>query len=491
MYLATVIYSLVTALQPAFLSTACMADTETHIVQNIHLYLFALRTMAVQSFVVSLKIRFTAMFAMVLPQFAATAIRQAIYDDDLLFMRDTKVLFEFLTILVSVYSFEYIIRSGFIASKQVELALHKSGKYASAARAALNVMLPPFAVALVMARDVQCALRGRPAPGNTTTPPNAASNNSVAPHQPTETNAASSVLTAPDVARDGQDDDADDDDEDDDEMLLWEYPMISVAFLSFALPTLFNSDDVDATNNSAAPDTDVVQSFTSPVEVPNKRNHDVSSAEHIAPMLRDMERIARRHGVTKVKSTSTTMLLVCGVDGTTSPCVSEAAHRMCEAVTDIVAHVFMPHNSCVGAASPTVSTSTNGTPPVSTATTPSTTTATTRPPEPGLEYRVGVHAGSCFGAVLGTRGLTFDVFGDTINTASRIMTTSPPNSVHLSAVAVDCLGGVQHCPLGTTLTDVGAVAMKGKGTMNVWRLDTCEAEKELPRNGLLSVVDIT
>eukprot|EP00760_Papus_ankaliazontas_P001303 PhM_4_TR10444/c1_g2_i2/m.72525 len=378
MYLATVIYSLVTALQPAFLSTACMADTETHIVQNIHLYLFALRTMAVQSFVVSLKIRFTAMFAMVLPQFAATAIRQAIYDDDLLFMRDTKVLFEFLTILVSVYSFEYIMRSGFIASKQVELALHKSGKYASAARAALNVMLPPFAVALVMARDVQCALRGRPAPGNTTTPPNAASNNSVAPHQPTETNAASSVLTAPDVARDGQDDDADDDDEDDDEMLLWEYPMISVAFLSFALPTLFNSDDVDATNNSAAPDTDVVQSFTSPVEVPNKRNHDVSSAEHIAPMLRDMERIARRHGVTKVKSTSTTMLLVCGVDGTTSPCVSEAAHRMCEAVTDIVAHVFMPHNSCVGAASPTVSTSTNGTPPVSTATTPSTTTATTR-----------------------------------------------------------------------------------------------------------------
>eukprot|EP00760_Papus_ankaliazontas_P001301 PhM_4_TR10444/c1_g1_i3/m.72544 len=152
-----------------------------------------------------------------------------------------------------------------------------------------------------------------------------------------------------------------------------------------------------------------------------------------------MERTMTRHGVMKVKSSNTTMLLVCGVDGASS--VSEATRRMCRAVLDCVQWVLSPQPEC--------------------------------------EFRAGIHVGPCFGAVMGSRGLTFDVFGDTVNTASRIMSTAPAKAVHMSTVAVDCLGTGSSAGAavsgptvdGMSLTSVEAVSMKGKGTLNVFRVE--------------------
>eukprot|EP00760_Papus_ankaliazontas_P021211 PhM_4_TR18658/c0_g1_i1/m.35575 len=82
----------------------------------------------------------------------------------------------------------------------------------------------------------------------------------------------------------------------------------------------------------------------------------------------------------------------------------------------------------------------------------------------------GVHCGGCFGAVIGAeRGVTFDLFGDTVTTSLRLCR---PNNQHqqqrlfISAPAFRCLGGL-HPWLSSEwgFTDVGAIRLRGKRTM--------------------------
>eukprot|EP00760_Papus_ankaliazontas_P024058 PhM_4_TR2118/c1_g1_i3/m.57404 len=83
---------------------------------------------------------------------------------------------------------------------------------------------------------------------------------------------------------------------------------------------------------------------------------------------------------------------------------------------------------------------------------------------------MGVHCGPCFGAVMGTTGLTFDVFGDTVNTASRMMSTAGRDTLQLSSVAAEWLSDAGMLP-GTCLVPLSPIKVKGKGTMTVFRLD--------------------
>eukprot|EP00760_Papus_ankaliazontas_P019759 PhM_4_TR18064/c1_g1_i2/m.101905 len=231
------------------------------------------------------------------------------------------------------------------------------------------------------------------------------------------------------------DDDHDNNNNSDD--LIWDYSSVTVAFISFTLkPKRYgrNSQCSKGRNDNLSPSDEKVINPNPPPHTDEDSVHgdDDNTYERVAPLLDEMERTVLRHGVMKVKTTSTTMLLVAGADKAVG--VSEGVRRMCHAVLDVVQWVLSPHVDC--------------------------------------EYRAGIHCGACFGAVLGTKGLTFDVFGDTVNTASRVMSTAPSGSVHVSTVAVDCLGGSAHgAPEGTTLVGVDAVHMKGKGTMNVFRLE--------------------
>jgi len=51
---------------------------------------------------------------------------------------------------------------------------------------------------------------------------------------------------------------------------------------------------------------------------------------------------------------------------------------------------------------------------------------------PGLSLRVGVHSGPVVGGVIGHRKFTFDIWGDTVNIASRLQSQGVPNRVHVS-----------------------------------------------------------
>ena len=61
--------------------------------------------------------------------------------------------------------------------------------------------------------------------------------------------------------------------------------------------------------------------------------------------------------------------------------------------------------------------------------------------------------------VIGTRKFAYDVWGDTVNVASRLESSAQPNRIHVSGVIEAALRS------GFTFEPRGVVELKGKGTM--------------------------
>jgi guanylate cyclase len=77
-----------------------------------------------------------------------------------------------------------------------------------------------------------------------------------------------------------------------------------------------------------------------------------------------------------------------------------------------------------------------------------------------VQIRAGLHLGSLMSGVIGLRMPQFTVFGDTVNTASRMESNGSPGRVHVSADVARALS-----PKGYTLSRRGIVHCKGKGDM--------------------------
>ena len=83
----------------------------------------------------------------------------------------------------------------------------------------------------------------------------------------------------------------------------------------------------------------------------------------------------------------------------------------------------------------------------------------------GWKIRIGLHSGRLVGGIVGTKKYIYDVFGDTINTASRMETLSEPMRINVSQATRELAGDA------FPFAPRGSQEVKGKGPMRMFFVD--------------------
>lgn len=82
----------------------------------------------------------------------------------------------------------------------------------------------------------------------------------------------------------------------------------------------------------------------------------------------------------------------------------------------------------------------------------------------GVDFRFGISSGPLVAGVVGTAKFQYDIWGDTVNTASRMESSGEPGRIHVSDSTYQLIEGHFDCELR------GPLDIKGKGTMRTWYL---------------------
>jgi len=84
---------------------------------------------------------------------------------------------------------------------------------------------------------------------------------------------------------------------------------------------------------------------------------------------------------------------------------------------------------------------------------------------PTWSVRIGIHSGDLVAGVLGNKKFLYDVWGDTVNTASRVESNGVPDGVSVSRISWD---RIAHACRGRSR---GMVPVKGKGEMEMFLVE--------------------
>jgi class 3 adenylate cyclase len=88
-----------------------------------------------------------------------------------------------------------------------------------------------------------------------------------------------------------------------------------------------------------------------------------------------------------------------------------------------------------------------------------------------LNIRTGIHVGPIVAGVIGKNKYTYDIWGDTVNIASRMEARGEANRIHLTSEAYRSLQKKY------SFTDRGEIEIKGKGNLHTYFIDHPRLEK--------------
>jgi class 3 adenylate cyclase len=79
-----------------------------------------------------------------------------------------------------------------------------------------------------------------------------------------------------------------------------------------------------------------------------------------------------------------------------------------------------------------------------------------------FQIRIGVHSGSVVAGIVGAKKFAYDIWGDTVNTASRMECSSEPGKINISETTYQLVKDDFHC------THRGKITAKGKGEIDMY-----------------------
>lgn len=82
----------------------------------------------------------------------------------------------------------------------------------------------------------------------------------------------------------------------------------------------------------------------------------------------------------------------------------------------------------------------------------------------GLQLRIGIHTGKAVAGVIGNKKFSYDLWGDSVNIASRFEASGHPEKIHVTEDVKNALGAEY------AFEDCGEIIIKGKGAMKSYFL---------------------
>jgi guanylate cyclase len=149
------------------------------------------------------------------------------------------------------------------------------------------------------------------------------------------------------------------------------------------------------------------------------------TVEMLNTIFTEFDQLALRHGVEKIKTIGDCYMAAAGVPGGTRPDHASAAVAL---ALDMGEALKRCSHQC-------------GLP---------------------LEFRAGIHSGPVSAGVIGLRKFAFDVWGDTVNTASRMESHGVPGRVQISGATYCRVSDAFECE------PRGKIEIKGKGLIETW-----------------------
>ena len=153
-----------------------------------------------------------------------------------------------------------------------------------------------------------------------------------------------------------------------------------------------------------------------------------TTPEELVKLLNELfsmfDRLAQKHGLEKIKTIGDAYMVVAGIPQPLADHAVASAHMAIDMLAGIADHAARNHSD--------------------------------------LTIRIGIHTGPVVAGVIGENKFIYDLWGDTVNTASRMESHGVPGRVHVTATTCELLRAVFE------LEARPPIEIKGKGVMQTY-----------------------